>query len=192
MPPFRIGVSLDVPGRVCCRHRGHGSLILRPRFSNLRRSIADTDADTVDRDWNALQQQAQQTAQMFETLAGKLQAAAAAGDQNAREWLLDLEDAALSVHQEETQAAQLMQSVHALVDNHVNQVAQIAPAGYPQQQYPAQPQYQPQPGYAQPQPGYPQQGGGMLHRFLGSSFGSAMAMGAGFGIGDDIINDIFR
>ncbi|MBU3064496.1 hypothetical protein KO481_23550 [Nocardia sp. NEAU-G5] len=159
------------------------------------------DADTVDRDWNALQQQAQQTAQMFQTLAGKLQAAAAAGDQNAREWLLDLKEAALSVHQEEAQAAQVMQSVHALVDNHVNQVAQIAPAGYPQQQYPAQPQYQPQPGYpqpgyAQPQPGYPQQypqqGGGMLHRFLGSSFGSAMAMGAGFGIGDDIINDIFR
>ncbi|WP_216897889.1 hypothetical protein [Nocardia alni] len=159
------------------------------------------DADTVDRDWNALQQQAQKTAQLFETLAGKLQAAAGAGDQNAREWLLDLKEAALAVHQEESQAAQVMQSVHALIDNHVNQAPSGYPQqpGYPQQQpYPPQPQYQ-QPQYQQgyPQQGYPQQqyggqGGGMLHRFLGSGFGSAMAMGAGFGIGDDLINDIFH
>jgi len=31
----------------------------------------------------------------------------------------------------------------------------------------------------------------MLQRFMGGGFGRAVAMGAGFGIGDDIINSIF-
>ncbi len=31
----------------------------------------------------------------------------------------------------------------------------------------------------------------MLSRFMGGNFGRAIAMGAGFGIGDDIINSIF-
>ncbi|MEU6584293.1 hypothetical protein [Nocardia sp. NPDC046763] len=90
------------------------------------------------------------------------------------------------------------------MDNHVSQAAQAGypqqqpgypPPGYPEPQY-QQPQYQ-QPAYPAAQAAYPQgyaapQSGGMLHRFLGSSFGSAMAMGAGFGLGDDLINDIFR
>jgi hypothetical protein len=36
------------------------------------------------------------------------------------------------------------------------------------------------------------QPGGGLHRFLGSGFGRAIVTGAGFGIGDDLINSIFR
>lgn len=155
------------------------------------------DADTVDRSYAALQQQSQQTAQLTQTLAGKLQAAAAAGDQNAREWLLDLKELVLSVHQEESQAASLLQSIHQLVDNHVQSTYNSPPVQYqplpPQPQYAPQPQpqYAPPPQYAQ-QPVYQQpQGGGMLGRFLGGSFGSAIATGAGFGIGEEIINDIF-
>jgi hypothetical protein len=136
-----------------------------------------------------LQQQSQQTGRAVETLAGKLQAAAASGDQNAREWLLDLKELALAVHQEEGTASQVMQSIHQLVDNHVQQ-EQFAQPQYQQPQY-----QQPMPQYQQPvyqQQPYPQQGGGMLSRFLGGSFGSAIATGAGFGIGEDLINDVFR
>jgi len=50
--------------------------------------------------------------------------------------------------------------------------------------------------YAQlQQQGYQQQGGmgggGMLQSFPGGGFGRAIVSGAGFGIGDDIINKIF-
>jgi hypothetical protein len=43
------------------------------------------DAATVDNQFSALQQQAQQTASLIAALAGRLSTAAAAGDQNARE-----------------------------------------------------------------------------------------------------------
>lgn len=55
----------------------------------------------------------------------------------------------------------------------------------PPQQYAAQPAY-PQAGFG---PGMG--GGGMLQRFLGGGFGRAIATGAGFGIGDELIQSIF-
>jgi hypothetical protein len=131
------------------------------------------DPETVDQNYAQLQQQAQQTATQIQTLASKLQAAAAAGDQNAREWLLDLKEITLGVQQEQGQVSLLLQSIHSMVDNHVQTMAQP--------QYQQQPQYQPQ---------Y-QQGGGMLQQFLGGGLGRAIVTGAGFGIGDDIINKIF-
>ncbi|MBU2720123.1 hypothetical protein HF563_12235, partial [Acidithiobacillus ferridurans] len=75
----------------------------------------------------------------------------------------------------------LMQAMHQAVQNDM-------------QQYYTQPQPQPwQPGYPQtPQaPGYPQaqpQQGGFLSSLEHSGFGQALMMGAGFGIGDDLIN----
>jgi hypothetical protein len=154
------------------------------------------DPQTVDQNYAQLQQQGQQTASLIQTLAGKLQTAAAAGDTNAREWMLDLKEIALGVQQEEGQVSLLLQSIHSMVDNHVQSTGQ---PGYQQQGY-QQPQYQQQ-GYQQPQ--YQQQGGGMggmggmgggggmLQSFLGGGFGRAIVSGAGFGIGDDIINKIF-
>ena len=154
------------------------------------------DPQTVDQNYAQLQQQGQQTASLLQTLAGKLQAAAAAGDTNAREWMLDLKEIALGVQQEEGQVSLLLQSIHSMVDNHVQSTGQ---PGYQQQGY--QPGYQQQqPGYQQgyQQPQYQQQGGmggmgggGMLQSFLGGGFGRAIMTGAGFGIGDDIINKIF-
>jgi hypothetical protein len=148
------------------------------------------DPQTVDQNYAQLQQQGQQTAALIQTLAGKLQAAAAAGDMNAREWMLDLKEVALGVQQEEGQVSLLLQSIHSMVDNHVQSTGQ---PGYQQQGY------QPQPGYQQQ--GYHQGGmmggmmggggGGMLQSFLGGGFGRAIVTGAGFGIGDDIINKIF-
>ena len=153
------------------------------------------DPQTVDQNYAQLQQQGQQTASLLQTLAGKLQTAAAAGDTNAREWMLDLKEIALGVQQEEGQVSLLLQSIHSMVDNHVQSIGQ---PGYQQQQGYQQPGYQQQ-GYQQGyQPGYQQQGGmggmgggGMLQSFLGGGFGRAIMTGAGFGIGDDIINKIF-
>jgi hypothetical protein len=112
----------------------------------------------VDQNYAQLQQQGQPTAALIQTAAGKLQAAAAAGDMNAGEWMLDLKEVALGVQQEEGQ-------------------------GYQQQGY-QQPQYQQQGGMLGG-------GGGMLQSFLGGGSGRAIVTGAGFGIGDGIINKIF-
>ena len=154
------------------------------------------DPQTVDQNYAQLQQQGQQTASLLQTLAGKLQTAAAAGDSNAREWMLDLKEIALGVQQEEGQVSLLLQSIHSMVDNHVQSAGYQQQPGYQQQGYQQQPGYQQQ-GYQQ-QPGYQQQGGmggmgggGMLQSFLGGGFGRAIVSGAGFGIGDDIINKIF-
>jgi hypothetical protein len=139
---------------------------------------APVDPETVDQNYAQLQQQAQQTAAQIQTLASKLQAAAAAGDPNAREWMLDLKEITLGIQQEQGQVSLLLQSIHSMVNNHVQNTGQ--------------PQYQ-QPGYQQggyQQGGY-QQGGGMLQQFLGGGFGRAIVTGAGFGIGDDIIKAIF-
>jgi hypothetical protein len=156
------------------------------------------DPQTVDQNYAQLQQQGQQTAALIQALAGKLQTAAAAGDTNAREWMLDLKEVALGVQQEEGQVSLLLQSIHSMVDNHVQSGGQ---PGYQQQQPGYQQGYQQQQpgyqqGYQQPQ-GYQQGGmmggggGGMLQSFLGGGFGRAIVTGAGFGIGDDIINKIF-
>ena len=163
------------------------------------------DPQTVDQNYAQLQQQAQQTAAQVKLLAGKLQAAAAAGDPSAREWMLDLKEIALGIQQEQGQVSLLLQSIHSMVDSHVQNTGQpqYQQPGYQPPQY-QQPQYQPpqyqQPGYQgayQPgyQPGYQQgyqQGpGGMLQQFLGGGFGRAIMTGAGFGIGDDLIRAIF-
>ena len=162
------------------------------------------DPETVDQNYAQLQQQGQQTAALVQALASKLQAAAAAGDPNAREWALDLKEITLGVQQEEGQVSLLLQSIHSMVDNHVQAAAppqdQLPQYGQPQYQQPQyqqpqyqQPQYQ-QPQYQQPQyqqPQYQQGAGGTLQRFLGGGFGRAIVTGAGFGIGDDLINKIF-
>jgi hypothetical protein len=142
------------------------------------------DPQTVDQSYAQLQQQAQQTAGLIQTLAGKLQAAAAAGDTNAREWMLDLKEVALGVQQEEGQVQLLLQSIHSMVENHVQSAPQPE---YQQAQYQQAP-YQQAPYQQGP---YQQGGGGMLQQFLGGGFGRAIASGVGFGIGDDLINRIF-
>ena len=162
------------------------------------------DPQTVDQNYAQLQQQAQQTAAQVKTLADKLQAAAAAGDPRAREWMLDLKEIALGIQQEQGQVSLLLQSIHSMVDNHVQNTGQPQyqqpgyQQGYQQPGYQGgyQGGYQPsyQPGYQQgyQQQGYQQRGsGGMLQQFLGGGFGRAIMTGAGFGIGDDIINKIF-
>ena len=143
----------------------------------------------IDRAYDQLTQQGRQTADALQALAQKLQTAASAGNTDAREWALDLREIALAIRDEEGQMSTLLQSIHAMVDNHVQDLPQQQVQPTPQYAAPAQ---YAQPQYAQPvQYAQPQQSG-MLGRFLGSTVGRSIAMGAGFGIGDDIVNDIFR
>ena len=104
--------------------------------------------------------------------------------------MLDLKEITLGVQQEQGQVSLLLQSIHSMVNNHVQTMGQpgYQQPGYQQPGYQG-PSYQQQPGYQQPQ--YQQGAGGMLQQFLGGGFGRAIMTGAGFGIGEDIIRDIF-
>lgn len=145
------------------------------------------NTDTVDRQFSALQAQADHTASLLGALADKIAAAAAAGDGNAREWGLDLKEIALAVRDEQLTTTELLQAIHGLVDNHVASEPALPPAAYA-----APPGYSaPAPQYQQPQYQQPAAGGGTLQRFLSGRFGQAMMTGAGIGIGDDIVNSIF-
>jgi hypothetical protein len=160
------------------------------------------DVQSVDAAYGQLQTQADTTIQELKALAGKLQTASQAGNPDAREWLLDLREIALAVQAEQNQVFNLLQQLHGFVENQTRAV-QTLPASVPQslpqagwQQQPQQPNYPPQ-GYPQQaypqgyQGGYPQQGGGVLGGLFNSGFGRAILTGAGFGIGDDLINKIF-
>jgi hypothetical protein len=160
----------------------------------------DMDVATIDQQYSQLQTQAQQTVQNLTTLAGKLQEAAKGGNADAREWLLDLREIALAMQAEQNQVGALLTAVHGFVANQSQALTSVpasgagwgAPVpGAPPQGYPQQPGYPPA---GQPPGGYQGQGGGiggMLGGFLNSGFGRAIEMGAGFGLGSDLINKIF-
>ena len=154
------------------------------------------DVQTIDQQYSQLQGQSQQTVQALQTLGAKLQTAAQGGDQQAREWLLDLRELALAFRSEQDQVGNLLSALHGFVANQ-QQMQMQAPPPSPAGQSPwgQSPGYAPQqPAYAPQQAPYasqPQASGGMLGSFLNSGFGRAIEMGAGFGIGDDLINKIF-
>lgn len=149
------------------------------------------DVQTIDTAYAQLQSQSQQTAQELKDLAGKLQAASQSGNQDAREWLLDLRSIALAMQAEQNQVSNLLQALHGFVENQSQALQSSVPQSGPPQNWQQQPQqpYPPQP-YPQAYPAYPQQQGG-FGGFLNSGFGRAILTGAGFGIGDDLINRIF-
>ena len=155
------------------------------------------DVATIDQQYQQLQSQAQETIQEIRDLAGKLSDAAKAGNQDAKEWLLDLKSVALAIQAEQNQVGLLLQALHGFAANQGQALAQVpqqGPWGG-----------SPQPGMGQGmapgmgggyQGGYGGPGmgggmGGMLGGLLNSGFGRAMEMGLGFGLGDDLINRIF-
>ena len=142
------------------------------------------DLMTIDQNYQQLQAQSQTLAQAFQALAGKLGQAADGGNQQAREWLLDLREIAVNLRDHEAQMAGLLQNLHGYFSSAQNSLP-AAPTPSP---YPGQTPY-PQGGFAPAAP----QGGfmGMVGGLLNSGFGRAMEMGAGFAIGDDLINSIF-
>ncbi len=146
------------------------------------------DVPTIDQAYSQLQAQDQGIAQQLQALAGKLQAAAQSGNTEAREWQLDLRELALAVQAQQQQTNALLQAIHGMWQSEHERL-QNSPPMQPQvvQQQPAY-----APGYPQAA-AYPQQGGmgSALRGFLGSGFGQAIAMGAGIGLGEDLINSIF-
>jgi hypothetical protein len=133
------------------------------------------DVETVDQEYQELQQESQQLTQAIQAFAGKLQAADQGGNAQAKEWLLDLKGIALQIQQEQLQMQALLQALHGFAVNTLQQSAPVQAA--PVQAAPVQ------------------QGGGVLSRFMGGGFGQAMTqgigMGAGFGLADSLINSIF-
>lgn len=135
------------------------------------------DNNTLQQQATQLQQLFQQNRQNLQQMAQRLQARVTQGDQDAREMLLDLREAAIGIQQEQQQAMALIQ-----------QLAQAAPT-------PAQPVQQPvlSSGYAVPAqaPVSGSSGGGLFSELAHSGIGRAIAWGAGFAIGEDIVDDIF-
>ena len=89
---------------------------------------------------------------------------------------MDLREIALTIRDEEGAVNAMFQGIHALVDGHVQDAAQVAT--YPPPSAAAPPAYAAPVAYpgavrprCVPQP-YVQQGGGTLHRFLGAGPGS--------------------
>jgi hypothetical protein len=137
------------------------------------------DVETIDLQYTQLQNASQQVYQELKDLAGKLQTESAAGNAQAREWVLDLKEIALAIQAQQQQTASLLQAIHGFVASQNQSYA----GGYPPQNYP-------QPGYLQPStPAQPAQGG--FQGFLQSGFGRAMEMGLGFGLGDDLMRKLF-
>ncbi len=161
------------------------------------------DVQTIDTAYGQLQTQSQQTVGELKDLASKLQAAAQAGNPDAREWQLDLRSIALAIQAEQNQVTNLLQALHGFVENQSQALQASVPQTLPQQGWQQTPAPYPQQGYPQqgyPQQGYPPQGyppqgypqqGGILGGLFNSGFGRAIMTGAGFGIGDDLINKIF-
>ena len=83
------------------------------------------DVETIDRQYQQLQTQAQQTVGELTKLAGKLQTSAQGGNQAAREWLLDLREIALAMQAEQNQVAALLQALHAFVMNQARQMTSV-------------------------------------------------------------------
>ena len=138
------------------------------------------DTETIDQEYKQLQGEFEDAAKSVQEFAQKLQSAADGGDENAKEYLLDLKQIALDIKDEQMQVNNLLSALHQFVANAAQQ-AQQAPA-------PQQPMPQQQMGRG----GFGMGGGGgMFGGFLGGGFGRAMEMGAGIGLGEDLINSIF-
>jgi uncharacterized phage infection (PIP) family protein YhgE len=132
------------------------------------------DTSSIDQAYGQLQAEFQDVAKSVQALAEKMQSAAQAGDSNAKEWLLDLKQVALDIKDEQVQVNTLLQEIHGFVSAAAAQV----------------PQQQPAMGTMAPMGGFGG-GGGLFGNFLGGGFGRAIEMGAGIGLGEDLINSIF-
>lgn len=141
------------------------------------------DIQTVDQQYSQLQNASQQVEQELKELATKLQAESTNGNQQAREWVLDLKEIALAIQSQQQQTMNLLQAIHGFVANQ----NQAYNTGYPS---PVQSGY-PQPGFVPGNAPMAAQPAGGLGGFLQSGFGRAMEMGLGFGLGNDLINKIF-
>ena len=138
------------------------------------------DVQTIEQGYGQLQQESQELTQEIQSFATKLQTAEAAGDGQAKEWILDLKSIALAIQQEQLQMQGLLQALHDFVVNPPQQVPQA------QNVVPMQ------------TAGQPAQHGGFFSHFgggggggLGQAVMTGVGMGAGFGLADAAIGSIF-
>jgi hypothetical protein len=142
------------------------------------------DYQTAETQALQLQQQANQVAQKLRELADKLQTKVT--DPNlSRELMLDLREGALAIQQQNQSALMLIQQmaqyIHALESNlaAVQPQAPLQPRGWAGQPWGAQP-YQSYPSYPSATSG-----------FMGN-LATGLGLGAGFGLGEDLVDSIFR
>lgn len=97
------------------------------------------DIQTIDQQYSQLQNASQQVEQELKELATKLQAESTDGNQQAREWVLDLKEIALAIQSQQQQTMNLLQAIHGFVANQNQAYGQgYAPpmqSGYPQPGY---------------------------------------------------------
>jgi hypothetical protein len=132
------------------------------------------DRQFIDEQYGQLQQQVQQTTGEISALAEKLKAAAQSGDEDAREWMLDLKEIALAI-----------QAGQKRLPRRSRPYMPSAPLPH-EQQSPWGGAPSAQPWSSSPQPVYPQQQhprstGGRLVGLMNSGSARAVAMGAIFG-----------
>lgn len=126
------------------------------------------DIQAIDQTYNQFQTQAQQSATALQTLCGKMQTAADGGDMQAREWLKEL---ALSLRDEQSQIINLLQALHTALATQVQQ--NVAPP-QPSALSSVKPEVE-----------------NVLDDVINSGFAHSLASGAGFGIGNTLINKLF-
>jgi uncharacterized protein YhaN len=136
------------------------------------------DTSSIDQAYGQLQAEFQDVAKSVQALAEKLQTAAGSGDANAKEWLLDLKQIALDVKDEQVQVNSLLQTIHAYIDENNQHLQQM-------------PQQMPMPMGGGFFGGGGPRRGGLFGGMMGGGFGQAIEMGAGIGLGEDLINSIF-
>lgn len=129
------------------------------------------DYQSAENQIATLHQQADQTVQTISTLASKLQTKISDADL-ARELTLDLREAALAIQQQNQSASMLIEQmaeyIHTL-ESHVNTQPQ--------------PTFQTRGWSSGPWGG----GGGFMSNLV-----SGLGMGAGFGLANDLVGDIFN
>ncbi|ADG97147.1 hypothetical protein Srot_0665 [Segniliparus rotundus DSM 44985] len=176
--------------------------------SSLAASLANIaslgNPDVIAQTQGSLAERQAQSATLITRLSDKMKACADLGDLNAREWQLDLREAAFSANEQSRVAVDLARAATqpAPVPSATAQHFAASPyvAAPAQQPYTASPYTQPSAPDWQPSPAQPpaaaryqspqQQGGGFFSRLMGSGFGQAMAMGAGFAIGEEVVEDV--
>ena len=156
------------------------------------------DAQTIDQEFEKLQDEFQEVAGAVQALATKLQAAQKAVDANAGAWLGDLENIAKEIDDEHSQTKMLLLAVHGFITDAAK--AQPPPPTSGDDKPLFAPGQDPFAG-GQPQPQQAAQAhqglfgglfGGMGGGYMGGGFGRAMEMGVGMQLGADLVNNIFR
>jgi len=171
------------------------------------------DTQTIDQEFEKLQTEFQDVAGTVASLAQKLQAAQAAGDDNATEWLSDLKQVAKDIDDEQAQAHALLLAIHGFITG-LAQAQNAAPTGRDEHPPLYAPGHAPededdQQGQAPQRHGIlggmfgggmmgggmmggGMMGGGMMGGYGGGGFAHAMEMGAGMSLGANLLNSIFR